>query len=260
MSPAQSYRVVKTTLATSAILAAVVTLAGCKDLVQSSGEDNDFIHQPGIDSVSATTQTGPLMPTKSGSVWRNQIRIQRTSGFSSSDQNPDIDSSGQPFRTLYEKVIALQIAPAVGGGTNLLFEVLPEKPNIWRRTELYQLNKKGIFFSRLTGEQALEVTPPIPLIRLPIQENQITKWSGTLKLRQKTYPAQGYSRVGSLEEIDAKSKIKARRVDTVIIAAINGRQTGSLMSRWFQPGVGIVRQRYFVNNFKVWAELVTYKP
>ena len=249
----------KLAFVTLAVLIAAFTLAGCSEAIHNSGEDNAFIRVPGVDSgptAPPISNIGSLMPARQGSVWRNKITV-RTAG-----QNINVNSQdqGQAFQTLYERAVCKKTVSVPGGGTNVLIDVQPEKPNVSLRTELYQVNTKGIFLSRVTGDQEFSVNPAIPLILAKGKANQIYKWSGNLELAKKIYPAQGYSRLQGLEKINEKDKKTAWRVDTVIIANADGHQTGFLMSRWFEPGVGIVRQRFYAGDKKVWKELVTYKP
>lgn len=238
-------------LAGAAALVVLLASSGCSEAIHNSGEDNRFIRQPGINpelTGKTKLKSGPLLPQKPGSSWRNRVTIRSTN-------NPVSQNYG------HETVVARGVSPlAGGGGSGLRLETTPEKQNKLSRIEVFKVDKKGISLSRIEGEQTLATIPPLPIISSPVREGDMKKWTGVLRLANNTYPCQGYSRVRSPEEITLpQGKVTAYRVDSVLITRINGRQAYVPMTRWFSPGVGIVRYRYTSGNSEVTKEMVSYK-
>jgi hypothetical protein len=241
----------QTALAGAAVLVVLLTSTGCSEAIHNSGEDNRFIRQPGM-KLAATggmkLKSGPLLPQKPGSSWRNRVMIR-------SVNNPVSQNYGQ------ETVEAKGFSPLAGGGGNgLRLETTPEKQSKPSRIEVFKVDKKGISLSRIEGEQTLATIPPLPIISNPVREGDIKKWTGVLRLANNTYPCQGYSRVRSPEEITLPhGKVAAYRVDSILITRINGSQAYVPMTRWFAPGLGIVRYRFTSGNSEVTKEMVSYK-
>jgi hypothetical protein len=148
---------------------------------------------------------------------------------------------------------------AGGGGSGQLLETRGENQKSSRR-EVFKIDTHGVFLSSISGEQSLAAIPPLPIIRYPIREGHITRWTGALRFADKSYLGQGYSRVRSPEEVLLpQGKVTAYRVDTVLVANAGGRQISVPMARWFAPGIGMIRQRFIVGNFDVTKDTVSYK-
>jgi hypothetical protein len=243
--------------------ATLLATSGCRDAIENSGEDNAFIRQPGTKSVASNKvkqKTGPLLPTKIGSTWRNRINFRRISAPVNGNQDPSVDDNGVPFIEAYEKAVMAGPSPLAGGGSGVRIDMRPDMQNKINRTETFRVDKSGIYFSRIGGGQTLDALPPVPLITYPIQEDQIKKWTGTLRFNSKSYPAQGYIRVGSAEEVTLpQGKVIAYRVDTALTANIDGRPASFPITRWFAPGIGIIRQHFIEGNLQISKEVDTYK-
>jgi hypothetical protein len=252
------FRVV-TAVAAGALLLLTV---GCGEGVRNSGEDDDFIRVPGATVPAAVkTGSGPLLPTKAGSSWRNVISIRRIAGPANGNQDPNVDDNGNPFRKLYEQstLSAAGFSSAKNSG-DIRIDMRQEGQSGSNRSETYTVNKRGIFLSRVTGDLSLTTLPPLPIVSYPLREDEIKVWRGTVRIGNKSYPAEGYSRVGSTEEISlAQGKVQARRVDTIITATVDGRPTSFPMKRWFAPGIGMVRQKFVSGNLEITKDLVRYK-
>jgi hypothetical protein len=240
----------RTASAGAAVLAFLFLSTGCGEAIQNSGEDDSFIREPGRDSGTAskaTSNSGPLLPLKPGISWRNRVTVRRigtdltqTLGFET------VVSSGQ-ISLAREKSIGLRL------------QTKPENNTI-SRTETFQITKSGIFLASVEGEQVLTATPALPIVSYPIREGEIKQWKGVLRLSDKNYPCRGYSRVRSQEEITLlRGKVTAYRIDSMLIADVNGRKAYVPMTRWFAPGVGMVRYRYASGTTEVTKETVSYK-
>ncbi|MES2459505.1 MAG: hypothetical protein V4671_02920 [Armatimonadota bacterium] len=232
----------------AAILA--IASAGCGEAIQNTGEDNRFIREPDIKSEAAATKKvkqGPLLPTKNGGSWRSKVTVRQ------------IRSSSEPS-IRYETTVARGLSPlAGGGGSGQLLETRGEAQKSSRR-EVFKVDTHGISLSSISGEQSLAAIPPFPIVRYPIQEGHSIRWNGILRLADKSYPGQGYSRIRSPEEISLpQGKVTAYRVDTVLIVNDGGRQVSIPMARWFAPGIGMVRQRFIVGNSDVTKDTISYK-
>lgn len=248
--------------AISAATALLFLSSGCGEAIQNSGEDNSFIRQYGDPAASKLKlKSGPLLPTKTGNVWRNLVTVRRLAGPSNGNLDPNVDDKGNPFPKTFENGTSKTfLSPNGGNGSEVRIGMQQENVSKSNRVEVYTVNKRGIFLSRVEGEVSMTALPPLPIISYPVQENEIKSWSGTVRVANKTYPGQGYSRVSSPEEINLpQGKVLACRVDTILITTVDGRSTSFPMKRWFAPGIGMVRQKFISGNLEVTKDLVRYK-
>ncbi|MBC8103399.1 MAG: hypothetical protein H7Z41_12540 [Cytophagales bacterium] len=232
---------------------------GCGEAVKNSGEDEALIHLPGETSSMVTkAKQGALLPVAAGGSWQNRVTLRRMG--SDGGQDPVLDNVGRPIPASLEKATLVARRPLAGGGSSVLIHIQQEKQAKPYRTETFRVDAKGIYLSAIGGAQSLTATPALPLVRYPVREGSTAKWTGTVQIGKSILPAQSHSRVAYAEEVSfAQRKVIAYRVDTMLVASINGRQAAFPMSRWFAPGVGMVRQRFLSGNIAMTKELVAYR-
>lgn len=248
--------------AVGAVTSLMLLTGGCGEGVHNSGEDDRFIRLPGSTPLLAdTSNPAPLLPTRTGNSWRNEITIRRLAGPVGGNQDPNVDDNGNPFVKAYEQSTsnATAFSSAKNSG-DIRIDMRMEGQNRPNRTEIYSVNKRGVYLSRISGDFSLTVMPPLPLVSYPTHENEIKTWRGTIRIGNKSYPGVAYSRVGGVEEIELpQGKVVARRIDTTMTATVQGQANSFPMKRWFAPGVGMVRQVFISGNLEITKNLVRYK-
>lgn len=128
------------------------------------------------------------------------------------------------------------------------------------RSEMFLVKPDALSLAAAGGADKMVMSPPMVLLRNDSAEGAEYKWEGEITFKGAKAPAQAYSRVYAPREVDTPAgKFKAYRVDTSLTTIIEGHAVTFPASRWFAPGVGIVRQTFRVGNASVEKELVSYK-
>jgi uncharacterized lipoprotein NlpE involved in copper resistance len=203
----------------SALLLLPLALLGCRNQADQ-GEELAYLRMdvseydlPPIDTAL------PLMPTTPGTRWEYVVT----------------HAQGEPTREV-TKVISRN-------GKNALIES-QEKGVIVSR-DGYRIDDRGIWVtSILNGKTSLPITPPVPLLTFPIQEGKMVTWQGTVGTGATTMAGRAWTRVTRRQKIKTLAgEFLAYRVD--MRTDLNGPQRSGalLISRWFAPGVGVVRIR-----------------
>ncbi|MDX1933059.1 MAG: hypothetical protein SFU56_10680 [Capsulimonadales bacterium] len=230
---------------------ALLACAGCgMDHAENKGTDTSFIRIPGKPTPSVPMKAGPVLPTREKDRFQWHVTTHRR-------QVIDDAIKDQVLREEEEEVIVGKTSDGPNPGT--VFEIRKNgKPF---RAEIFDVSSEQVRQVAAGLGDRVTMVPPLPLMRLPVREGAEQDWIGVLQFRKVRTPGTAYSRVSAQEIVKTPAgEFGAWRVETVIRTTIEGKPFAFPMTRWFAPGVGMVRQRLYVGNILVEKELVRYRP
>ncbi len=219
-----------------ALLIALVTLAGCSDPLDGGGADASFLRQP-EPSPAPLALTQPLIPTAIGSWWIYSVRA------------PD----GAISQERHE-ITGTQATPA--GRAIVLTITAAGKP---AREEWYLVDGQGIRQAAAGGREKVTMSPPAPVVRLPIVPEEVITWQGNLVFRSVATPSRGWCRAIGEESIVLSGKTyTAIRTENILDTRVEGRNITFPTTRWIVPGIGVVKTRLFVGRSPYLKEIIRY--
>lgn len=220
------------------LLLGVLALIGCKDVRIDSGVDARFLHEPSALFAALPVPTKPLLPAGVGSHWTYRL-VEGESGI--------------------EEQVVTQHLPS--GAITIEGRRVGQQAHL----EFYQSTPEGIFQVGAGGKERLMMSPPIPLLRFPAATEKLADWQGGITIPSGSVPGRAWSLVRGMEKVTVPAgTFTAYRTDTTLEANINSQLSLFLTSRWFAPGVGIVKTRYVIRQIgqreqRFARELVRYK-
>jgi hypothetical protein len=225
--------------------------SGCgKDHAENKGTDNDYIRAPEETGNPIVIPPGDLLPTKQNSSWTWDVTVVRRVGTGSeahaelvSKETEQVVITGQREMNHLDCTV---------------FEIRKNgKPF---REEVFATTKDGLIQVAAGLNDKVILAPPLPLVHFPMKDGQALSWTGVLEYRQSATPGTGFSRVSGREKVKTPlGEFPCWRVDTVITTTIQGQQAPFPVSRWFSPGIGMVRQRLYLRDLLVEKVLRAYQ-
>ena len=211
--------------------------AACKDHVENQATDNAYLRLPGEAPAPLDTSKGPLFPVTPGYRWTLAVKSDTQAG------------------TEETSVGGVRVVDGVPG------TVLEMRQNgKTYRQEVYHADTKGVSLLQAGMSEMMTMSPPIPLLQMPIKEGEVLPWNGVLHFQTTSAPGTALSRVSGQETIKTPAgEFKTYRLDTVIITTVSGQQVSFPATRWLAPGVGVVKQKLLAGRTLVVKELTSYK-
>ncbi|MCX6366324.1 MAG: hypothetical protein NTX57_06385 [Armatimonadetes bacterium] len=198
-------------------------LTSCKNVRIASGADDSFIHLPDEINTKPTPPKKSLFPTPVGGYWIYRL----------------VNTKGEQ-----EKVV---VQPSRGAETAVLASAqISGKP----REELFKITPQEItHLSSSGGNDKVTMKPPMPLLQFPLNFDKSITWQGGVLLRDSLVPSKGHSRLKAIEKVTVpRGTFTAYRVDSILETTTSGGTSTYWTTRWFAPGVGMVKVRYIVHN------------
>lgn len=222
------------------LLPLTIVLTGCGSDGPDGGADMQYFReftQSGSDQPVLQESVPLLFPTGKERQWKLSVRAMGKQ----SAETVRVDSP----RT-------------IGGIENATTLTMYQNGKPYR-SEMFQVKKDSIALIAAGGTDKMIMNPPMVLLRATSPQGKEYKWEGQITFKGSKAPAQAFSRVHAPEDVTTPAgKFKAYRVDTALTTIIDGRAVTFPASRWFYPGVGIVKQTFRVGNSVVEKELVSY--
>ncbi|WP_309709507.1 hypothetical protein [Armatimonas sp.] len=208
------------------LLCFIPLLTSCKNVRIASGADDNFIHLPEEINTKPISPEKSLFPTPVGGYWI--YRLVNTKG----DQEKVV---AQP-RRIVEGVEAVVLTSAQISGPP--------------REELFKITSQEItHLSSTGGNDKVTMKPPMPLLQFPLNFDKSIAWQGGVLVRGSLVPSKGHSRLKAIEKVTVPAgTFTAYRVDSILETTTSGGASTYWTTRWFAPGVGMVKVRYIVNN------------
>lgn len=204
-------------------LVALIGLFGCKDVRVASGVDDKFIHLPEEIDATPPPLEKPLFPSTVGSRWVYRLA--------------DGDT-GKEEVTVTGKRVADGVTAVVFASKRL---------GQADREELYQITEEEINQISAGTLDKVILKPPMPLIHAPLSFTEGSSWQGGVLMRGSLLPSQAKSRLRAFEQVTVPAgTFFAYRVETDLEAQLQGGAAHFATTRWFAPGIGPVKLRYFV--------------
>jgi hypothetical protein len=213
---------------------AVPLLAGCRNQ-SDSGEELSYVRTNPQEYEAPLIDARKLMPLKPGMRW--EYGVQR--------------SKGDPTREI-STVTSFNGKRAIIEG---------QERGVVISRDGYLIDEKGIWItSVISGNASIPVTPPLPFLPLPIEEGKVVTWQGTIGSGQTTLIGRAWTRVTRRQKIKTLAgEFMTYRVDMRTDTGRAERGDALLVSRWFAPGVGVVRVRAFGSQSSIVKELLPQK-
>ena len=124
------------------------------------------------------------------------------------------------------------------------------------QNETYLAGPTGIAIVATGLPKLKPLHPPLTLVALPIEEEKVISWQGTMGEGASTYAGQGWSRATRRESVATPAGVFAAwRVDTCTELTLGDKRERVHLSRWLSPGIGIVRLRMISEGQIVIKEL-----
>lgn len=189
---------------------------GCRNQADS-GEDLSFIRTPDA-SYLPMVRPENLLPLRAGAHWTFQVQSDKKILGEEEQRVVRADARGGTIETIQNGKVV--------------------------QTETYRLSPKGIEIVA-TGVGAVQtLSPPLFLVRFPIEEERVDSWQGTAGKGAKTFTGQAWSRVTRRETVTTPAgTFAAWRVETRTLLTQGDRQELAYIIRWMTPDIGIVRQK-----------------
>lgn len=216
-----------------ALLALLVCGGGCAP-VSEGGIDSAFLQKPGAKPVAEATTIPDLFPAQAGLRWPMLVR-------------EDEAAFREEIRSLGPR--------RVGNVAGMLREI--RRNGTVHRQEVYRVSPQELSLVAVGAKANMVLTPPMPLLAAPVAEGKGVFWEGTILTGRQEVPARAFSRLTMRETVKTPAgAFQAYRVDTNLTAFVEG--SGAVhfpATRWFVPGIGIVREKFLSGEKVVQKEL-----
>jgi len=225
-------------LAATALLGALAG-AGCSSVGGDGGGDMAYLRVPTSEEEPALTDPlSSLFPTGSSRRWEMRV-----------------NATGQSERT---DQIRVGSQKPLGDGTTAVRLDFVQSGKLYRE-ETYGVSRSAIRLISAGGDDRMTMSPPMTLVKADLPEGKPLLWEGSILFKGKKAPARAYGRIASKRKVTTPAgTFDAYRVDTVLTTVIDGRPLSFPASRWFSPGIGIVKQEFIVGRAQVVKELTKY--
>ncbi|MGC4042218.1 MAG: hypothetical protein QM758_00250 [Armatimonas sp.] len=216
-----------------AALALLVT--GCRNQADAGEELNYLRSDP--NDYGSPLDTKDLFPLKQGA--RLEYGVMR--------------SKGDPYR---EEATVVSY-----NGTDAVIESRDKEKKTLLSREGYHIDAKGVWVSSvLLNDAPVQINPPLPFLPLPIEEGKVTAWQGTIGSGKSMVAGRAWTRVTRRQKMKITAgEFMAYRIDLRTELSGNGQNSALLASRWFVPGVGVIRTRSVDGRSTLVKELLTQK-
>jgi hypothetical protein len=239
--------------------AGFVCLAGCRTVGADGGPDMAFVRTPDAERETApalTDAVGLLFPAGSSRRWEMAVAVRQM------PREPGAPGADEP-QVVQQMTEQIRVGPpkAVGGVRNATtLEMRRNGSASVYREESYVVAGGSIKLVAAGGDDKMVMSPPMPLVDTKQPQCREFKWRGSILFKGAEAPATAYSRIGPKEKVTTPAgTFDAYRVDTALTTIIEGRSITFPASRWFSPGVGIVKQRFRIGDAEVLKVLTNYK-
>ena len=218
-----------------------LSLAGCRSDGADGGVDSAFFRTPDLQKEKKSVVKEPmtlLFPVGKERRWELAVRAMD--------------------KTTTESV-RVDEPRTINGVTDATTLTMYQNGKAYR-SEIFQVKPETLSLVAAGGDDKMLMSPPMLLLRTKALEGEEYKWEGEITFKGAKAPASAFSRVhSSAEIITPAGKFTAYRVDTSLTTIIEGNAVTFPASRWFVPGVGIVKQMFRVGNAVVEKQLTSYK-
>ncbi|MBC8141298.1 MAG: hypothetical protein H7Y38_07630 [Armatimonadetes bacterium] len=222
-------------------LVPVLLLGGCRSDGADGGADSAFFRTPNRESEKKPVVKDPitlLFPTGKERRWEMAVRA---------------------MDKLNTESVRVDEPRTMNGVTNATTLTMYQNGKAYR-SEIFQVKPESLSLVAAGGAEKMLMSPPMLLLRTQAPEGAEYKWEGEITFKGAKAPAQAYSRVHAPREVVTPAgKFTAYRVDTALTTIIEGNTVTFPASRWFVPGVGIVKQVFRVGNAEVEKQLTSFK-
>ncbi len=217
-----------------AVAVLALLLTGCRNQADA-GEELNYLRTEPEEYSPERVDTKDLLPLKAGGRWEYDVKR----------------SKGEPSR---ENVV---VTSTNGKGTILESW---EKGKVVSRDQ-YRVDDKGVWVTAvMIDEKMMPITPDMPLLSLPIEEEKVNLWQGTIGSGKTTMAGRVWIRTTRRQKLKTPAgEFMAYRVDMRSELSGQGRNATLLASRWFAPGVGIVKVRAVDSKVTLVKELLSQK-
>ncbi|WP_395089175.1 hypothetical protein [Armatimonas sp.] len=202
---------------------AFTLVSGCKDLRIATGSDDSFIHLPQELTATPVPPAQPLLPTSPNSHWTYRLTNE--------------ENGIEEVTVLPSRLIDGQTALVLSG----------KRKGAPDREELFYVTNNEIAQFSAGAAEKVTLKPPMPILRFPLKFDETLSWQGGVSLRGALVPSRSKSRLRCVEKIKVPAgTFTAYRVDTILETRLTDGLAHFWVTRWFAPGVGVVRTRYLV--------------
>jgi hypothetical protein len=209
--------------------------SGCKDVRVANDQDSRFLHSPEDLSAPVIAPKESLFPIQKGMLWR---------------------MTGPDGPEEY-----VMVGPeALSGSTLPGYRIEVRHTGAAVRSETYATTSDGTICQAITGgADKIVMAPPMP-ITAPLAADKATEWQGNLTFKGQTVPSRAWTRLRGMESVKtAAGTFDAYRFDVLLSTSIGGSQATFPTTRWFVPGIGMVKTTYRLqipdeNKQLVWRE------
>lgn len=128
------------------------------------------------------------------------------------------------------------------------------------QTEVYRIDRKGLYRIHSGRDASGTITPPLPVIRYPVVYGSSWTWKGAFSSGGQTTQASAELTANGPETvITSTGDFKSLRVHLELTIYGDG-DAKSLVTNdyWFSPGVGMVKQSFEQGDTKVSGALSSY--
>lgn len=224
---------------------------GCRSDGENGGSDVSYLRVPDAEAEVKPVLQHPLtalFPLGPSRRWEMSVRV--------------IDRAN-PTRELRTKPTTESIkvgTPRTIGGVPNAFTLDMTQPKKPLRQEIYALNAKELRLVAAGAVEKMRMAPPMTLIKANAPQGEMYFWEGTITFKGREAPAKATSRVGPVGKITVPAgTFEAYRIDTSLTTVVEGREITFPASRWFAPGIGLVKQTFSVGRLQIVKELTKYK-
>ena len=221
------------------LLAAGLIVSGCKEdaMVTNLKLDDSYIRVPGQATPSATGAAGSLMPLDIGNSWN---MIVHSAGGTALEQNTVTGTES------FDGILGAIVETRQNGAA--------------LREDVFSAGTHDLsLVAAGSKNDIMRMTPPIPLFSYSPVEGATETWSGILHYRNTSSSGNGLSRVSGRERVTTPAgTFDAYRIDSILLTTVGGQMVNFPSTRWFAPGVGVVKQRMMSGARVLTKELSEY--
>jgi hypothetical protein len=214
---------------------AVLGCAGCRDL-RDGGEEVGLLRDAATFQKSVVLNVDELFPCESGTSWVMQV-----------------EAGGQSYKEV------IRARPFQRNGRDYC-ALEHRSQGMGLRIEEYVRTQAGIYAQKIGGAAQLALDPAAPILKKNSILGEIDTWQGTFRFNGRESAGRLWYRATLVESISIPSgKFEALRVDTRIDAVINDNTLSIPFTRWFVPGMGVVKMRFRIGNQSFTKNLLRFQ-
>lgn len=227
--------------AAASLAVALAASVGCTR-IEEGGIDAKFLRGPGQKPPAITGPVAELFPSEKG--WRWSMKV------------TEFMKEGQA-----NKVLAMLTEEIANGGPKQILDEAGYLRETHRggklyRHEVFRVNPRELALIAVGTDEEMTLDPPMPLLQVPASAGDGYIWEGQILSERGSVPASAYSRVTGPETVTVPAgKFQAWRIDTNLTALVGDEKVRFPAWRWLAPGVGVVKEQYFVGRKLVVKEL-----